>query len=265
MMRPAAPRNRQPSARLKLLGSRGAQLLCCLAALLLLVSQVSPARQTPQKHRRLGEDTALSAALNGLPVSPSAGSGISGVNVYGLDSSLLAALQGNSSSSNSTSNSTQGPTLGPAPVPQPLNPGKPVQSQSLPVSPRSAPAQPAKPVKSQPISQTLNASSVATVALPPSPAMAPVGAAPPRGLVTPLDPLLAAALEGQGRVSAPAVALSHAPYGKTAPAMAPASTMSPAAAPLSEAYEQRASEPSSPLTEAQVCSPCMSHGAFSTP
>ena len=260
MMRPAAARNRQPTARLKLLGSRGAQSLCCLAALLLLVSQVSPARQTPQKHRRLGEDTALSAALNGLPVSPSAGSGISGVNVYGLDSSLLAALQGNSSSSNSTSNSTQGPTLAPAPVPQPSNPGKAIQSQSLSVSPRAAPAQPAKPVKSQPVSQTLNASAVATVALPPSPALAPVGAAPPRGLVTPLDPLLAAALEGQGRVSAPAVALSHAPYGKTAPAMAPASTMSPAAAPLSEGSEQRASEPSSPAAGAQVGASCMPHG-----
>ena len=63
-------------------------------------------------------------------------------------------------------------------------------------------------------------------------------------------------------MSAPAAALSHAPYGKTAPAMAPASTLSPAAAPLSEASEQRASEPSSPLALAQVRIFCMLHDAF---
>ena len=182
--------------------------------------------------------------------------------MYGLDSSLLAALQGNSSSSNSTSNSTQGPTVAPAPLPQPLNPGKPVQSQSLSVSPASTPALPAKPAKSQPTPQVLNASNTAAVALPPSPAMAPAGAPPPRGLVTPLDPLLTAALEGQGRVFAPAAAPSHAPYGKTAPAMAPASTLSPTAAPLSEGFKPHASEPSSPVAGSQVCAFCTLHGAL---
>ena len=169
-------------------------MLSLVAALLLFVSQVSPARQELQKRRRLGEDTALSAALDGLPVSPSAGSGMAGVNVYGLDNGLLAALQNTSSNSSLlTSNSSHGPT------------GSPTQS-----------------AKVAPISSI-------------GPAMAPQAQAnPPRSNVTPLDPLLAAALENQGRVSAPAVA-TRAPYGSSAPAVAPAasaafrpSTLSPA-------------------------------------
>ena len=189
-MRASAGRHRPSYSRQRLQWSRGAQILCLVAALLLFVSQVSPARQQLQKRRQLGEDTALSAALDGLPVSPSAGSGMAGVNVYGLDNSLLAALQGNSSNSTSLiSNSSHGPTASPM------------------QHPKAAPA-------------------VSSI----GPAMAPQALAnPPRSNVTPLDPLLAAALENQGRVPAPAVA-ARAPYGSSAPAVAPASNPSPISA-----------------------------------
>ena len=181
-MRASAGRQRPSYSRQRLQWSRGAKILCLVAALLLFVSQVSPARHQLQKRRQLGEDTLLSAALDGLPVSPSAGSGMAGVNVYGLDNSLLAALQNNTNSSILTSNSST-----------------------------AAPSQHAKPA---PISSI-------------GPAMAPQAlASPPRSNVTPLDPLLAAALENQGRVSAPAVA-NKAPYGSSAPAVAPASNPSP--------------------------------------
>ena len=182
-MRASAGRQRPSYSRQRLQWSRGAKILCLVAALLLFVSQVSPARHQLQKRRQLGEDTALSAALDGLPVSPSAGSGMAGVNVYGLDNSLLAALQNNTNSSILTSNSNSSH------------------------SPTAAPSQHAK---------TAPVSSI-------GPAMAPQALAnPPRSNVTPLDPLLAAALENQGRVSAPAVAY-RAPYGSSAPAVAPAS------------------------------------------
>ena len=202
-MRPSGGRQRLSNSRHRPQWSRGAQILCCVAALLLFVSQVSPARQQLLKRRRLGEDTALSAALDGLPVSPSAGSGMAGVNIYGLDHSLLAALQGNSSNSTGQpSNSSQGPTGAPAP--------------------QLAKASPSMPAQHIP-SQLLNRGSSIV------PAMAPqTTATPPRSNVTPLDPLLAAALENQGRVSAPAVA-TRAPYGSSAPAVAPASIPGPAA------------------------------------
>ena len=209
-MRPSAGRIRQKYPNQRSIGWTGPKLVCCVAALFLLVSQVSPARQ---KHRRLGEDTALSAALNGLPVSPSASSGMSGVNVYGLDNSLLAALQGKSDSSSSNAQSSNAP-------------------QAPAGAPTSQPAKLAKPAPGQGavISQPVNGSA-GLLAVPARPAVAPQSSAsPPRSNVTPLDPLLAAALENQGRVSAPTVS-SRAPYGRLAPAMAPASAPVPAPAP----------------------------------
>lgn len=197
--------------RRRLLGGRGAKgLMCAIASLLLLVGVVTPARQQLQKRRKLGEDNALSAALNGLPVSPSAGSGMSGVNVYGLDSNLLAALQGNGT--NGTNSSSPSLSQGPAgaPVSQPMRAAPPVQAQFA-------------------FSQPLRTSTIATA---PGLAMAPQpSASPPHGNVTPLDPLLAAALENQTRASAPAVA-TGALYGRLAPAIAPASIPSPSEAPL---------------------------------
>jgi len=226
-MIPSGARQRQTRIRQRLQRSRGAQILCCVAGLLLLVSQASPARHQLLKRRRLGEDSALSAALNGLPVSPSASSGISGVNVYGLDNSLLAALQGNNTSD---MNSTH----------QPFN-----RSQSPIGAPASQPTKAAPVIQAQfASSQSLNTSI--------GPAMAPQGmAALPHSNVTPLDPLLAAALENQGRVSAPAIA-PRAPYGKSAPAVAPASIPSLDAAPPSVSP---APEPSAASTPQQV-RPC---------
>lgn len=215
-MRASGGRHRPSYSRQRQQCSRGAQILCLVAALLLFVSQVSPARQQLQKRRQLDEDTALSAALNGLPVSPSAGSGMAGVNVYGLDNSLLAALQGNSSnSSNLISNSSHGPT------------GSPTQH------PRVAPV-----------------SSI-------GPAMAPQALAnPPRSNVTPLDPLLAAALENQGRVPAPAVA-ARAPYGSSAPAVAPASNPSPAASAILKPFTPGLAQQASPqYFLGMLCCPC---------
>lgn len=204
-----------------MLGGRGAKgLICAIASLLLFVSVVTPARQQLQKRRKLGEDNALSAALNGLPVSPSAGSGMSGVNVYGLDSNLLAALQGNGT--NGTSSSSPSSSQGPAgaPASQPMRAAPPVQAQFA-------------------FGQPLKSSTIATA---PGLAMAPQpSASPPRSNVTPLDPLLAAALENQTRASAPAVA-TGALYGKLAPAIAPASIPSPSEAPLAVSA---APEPSS--------------------
>ena len=225
-MIPSGARQRQTRIRQRLRQSRGAQILCCVAGLLILVSQVSPARHQLLKRRRLGEDSALSAALNGLPVSPSASSGMSGVNVYGLDNSLLAALQGNNTSD---INSTH----------QPFN-----SSQSPVGAPASQPTKAAPVIQAQfASSQSLNTSI--------GPAMAPQGmAALPHSNVTPLDPLLAAALENQGRMSAPAIA-PRAPYGKSAP-VAPASIPSLAAAPPSV---PPAPEPSAASTSQQV-RPC---------
>lgn len=194
-------------------------MLFLVAALLLFVSQVSPARQQLQKRRGLGEDTALSAALDGLPVSPSAGSGMAGVNVYGLDNGLLAALQGNSSNSSIlTSNSSHSPT------------GSPTQRVKIP-----------------PISSI-------------GPAMAPQALAnPPRSNVTPLDPLLAAALENQGRVSGPALA-TRAPYGSSAPAVAPAmsATLKPSTpSPAQQASPQQSDSPA-PYLYATAVQQCLS-------
>ena len=229
-MRPSGGRQRPTNTRHRLQWSRGAQILCCAAALLLFVSQVSPARHQLLKRRRLGEDTALSAALDGLPVSPSAGSGMAGVNIYGLDHSLLAALQGNSSNSTIQSyNTTQGPIGAPAPQ-----------------HPQAAPVVPAQHVSSQ----SLNHSSSI------GPAMAPqIMANPPRSNVTPLDPLLAAALENQGRVSAPAVA-ARAPYGSSAPAVAPAGIPSPAASAAFQPSSPNTPQQASPSTLAASFLPC---------
>ena len=195
--------------------------LCAATLLLLLLANVIPARQRQPTDRRLSEDAALSAALNGLPVSPSAQTPVgSAVNVYGLDPSLLAALQqsgANASGSNqngtnasqqgnqaaySRSGAAQVPASGPAIVS--ATPQAGVRDENGGGSSTTPGA-----VSSSSLRQTYAGAWAPVPAPAPTawsgaPASGPSSrgpsTAPPRSIYAPLDPHLAAALENQGRL-----------------------------------------------------------------
>jgi hypothetical protein len=156
------------------------------AALLLLVASLSPALQHQQRrqrtHRRLGEDAALSAALNGLPVAPSArGPTVSGVNVYGLDPNLLAALQGSGATA-------AAPPFAPAPAPRLAISGSTGQAASAPEAraapPRSVQYAPLDPYLAAALENQGHAPSPAAAMVLPSAAPS-AGAAPPSGSAAP--------------------------------------------------------------------------------
>ncbi len=237
------------------------------AALVLLflvhVVHVTPARQRQRRAgRRLSEDAALSAALDGLPVSPSAKSQATpAVNVYGLDPSLLAALQQNGA--NATSGQPGNRSSSSAPIPGPSLAQSPMtatssssSSQSPGLVRSSSVGWPGPGAAPEPSAWNQSPQSAPV----PGPAQARSSAPlpPPRSNYAPLDPHLAAALENQGRVppasttpsptaapprnataagsSASIVpAAAPAPLGATAPQAAASPAYAPVAAPEASA------------------------------
>ena len=182
-----------------------------IAVVLFLVASVSPVRERRRLARRLTEDAALSAALDGLPVAPSAKApSAQSVNVYGLDPSLLAALQGSTGTGANMSNYGTSNSTGVAAASPP--------NGTLPPGLASAPA-PWLSINGS-VGQAGSAPDQAPSRIAP--------ALPPRSTqYAPLDPYLAAALENQGRASpaptagagvvggapgpAPAAGAGHAP------------------------------------------------------
>lgn len=165
-------------------------------ALLFLVHAMPTQRQRPFIGRRLSEDAALSAALDGLPVSPSAKSPVTpAVNVYGLDPSLLAALQ--QSGANASQAATRNSSVPTVPAPGPTTSSNASNSSPGMVSSSSVrgwPGPASAPAPSTWGQSVQSAPAGTQSAQPPSPLP------PTRGTYAPLDPHLAAALENQGRV-----------------------------------------------------------------